>query len=71
MAKPPKKIYLTFPDYPDGRIGEILTEAPQCIPFTVYVNLFDVTKTLEKLKEVCGKSAMRYVEKRIEELKNY
>ena len=66
----PVKINITLPNYPDtDTIGEVRYDTPQGIPYCTYVRQKEVIDLLEKLRVVCGKNAMRYVEKRIEELK--
>ena len=68
------KIYIASNDmdygHPDEREFDVLlTEPPLSIMYKTYVRQQLVLDMLEKLKVVCGNSAMRYVQKQIDLIK--
>ena len=68
------KIYIASNDtdysHPDDcEFDVLLTEPPQSIMYKTYVRQQLVLDMLEKLKAVCGNSAMRYVQKQIDLIK--
>ena len=68
------KIYIASNDmdysHPDDcEFDVLLTEPPQSIMYKTYVRQQLVLDMLEKLKTVCGNSAMRYVQKQIDLIK--
>ena len=68
------KIYITSNDMDYRHADEcefdaLLTEPPLSIMYKTYVRQQLVLDMLEKLKVVCGNSAMRYVQKQIDLIK--
>ena len=68
------KIYIASSDvdysHPDEcEFDVLLTEPPQSIMYKTYVRQQLVLDMLEKLKTVCGNTAMRYVQKQIDLIK--
>ena len=68
------KIYIASNDmdysHPDeSEFDILLTETPLHIMYKTYVRQQLVLDMLEKLKAVCGNSAMRYVQKQIDLIK--
>ncbi len=64
------KIYIATEDMDFGNTANcdfniILSEPPQVLIYKTYFSERLVREMLEKLKVVCGKSAMRYVEKQL------
>ena len=53
----------------DYEFDVLLTEPPQSIMYKTYVRQQLVLDMLEKLKTVCGNTAMRYVQKQIDLIK--
>ena len=68
------KIYIASNDMDYRHADEcefdaLLTEPPLSIMYKTYVGQQLVLDMLEKLKNVCGNSAMRYVQKQIDLIK--
>ena len=68
------KIYIASNDmdysHPDeSEFDVLLTEPPQFIMYKTYVRQQLVLDMLEKLKTVCGNTAIRYVQKQIDLIK--
>ena len=68
------KIYIASNDkdysHPDeSEFDILLTEPPLSIMYKTYISQQLVLDMLEKLKTVCGNSAMRYVQKQIDLIK--
>ena len=68
------KIYIASNDkdysHPDeSEFDVLLTEPPQSIMYKTYVRQQLVLDMLEKLKTVCGNTAMKYVQKQIDLIK--
>lgn len=64
------KIYIATKDTDFGNTANndfniILSEPPRDMIYKVYYSEKLVTGMLEKLKQVCGKRAMRYVDKQL------
>ena len=64
------KIYVATKDTDFGNTANndfniVLSEPPQAMMYKTYYSERLVIEMLEKLKKVCGRSSMRYVEKQL------